>query len=420
MKKLLTISLAALATTSTFAGGYRIGMQGQKQLAMGHTGVAVVQSAESTFFNPAGLSFLKDRFNVSVGGNYLFSHTKFQDTETNYAAQTKNSGTPFSVYASYRVTDWLTAAVGVYSPYGSTVEWDRDWAGSHLVNKIALQAIFIQPTIAIKVSDFFSFGGGPIAAIGSVEFDKNLFRDNNVVDDLGNRPNVLIEDSGIVKWGWTAGFMVNPTEKMRLGFNYRSEITMKAEGGKATFNNIPTYLAGQLQNTTFDASLPLPAEASVGASYQFTDKFLLAVDYNRTFWRAYDALNVEFATGLISENKRNYKDSNVYRVGAQYEINNTWTARAGWYYDESPVQDGYFAPETPRNDSHAVTAGFSYNFTDKLALDVSLMYLIFKEVDNSYDWFNVAQGGAPAQYSSFGGTYKNAAFTAGIGVSYKL
>ena len=66
MKKLLSLTMAALATTSAFAGGYRVSLQGQKQLAMGHTGVAVVNSAETLFFNPAGASFLKDRFNFSI------------------------------------------------------------------------------------------------------------------------------------------------------------------------------------------------------------------------------------------------------------------------------------------------------------------------------------------------------------------
>ncbi len=43
----------ALAGAVTYAGGYRVGVQGQRALAMGHTGVAVVNSAELGFFNPA-------------------------------------------------------------------------------------------------------------------------------------------------------------------------------------------------------------------------------------------------------------------------------------------------------------------------------------------------------------------------------
>ena len=57
MRKLLSLTLMALASSTAFAGGYRVSIQGQKQLAMGHTGVAVVNSAETAFFNPAGMAY---------------------------------------------------------------------------------------------------------------------------------------------------------------------------------------------------------------------------------------------------------------------------------------------------------------------------------------------------------------------------
>ena len=50
MRKLLLALTVTLSTSMLYAGGYRVGVQGHKQLAMGHTGVAVVTSAESAFF----------------------------------------------------------------------------------------------------------------------------------------------------------------------------------------------------------------------------------------------------------------------------------------------------------------------------------------------------------------------------------
>ena len=73
MRKLLSLTLLALASSTAFAGGYRVSIQGQKQLAMGHTGVAVVNSAEVAFFNPAGMAYLDKKFNLSVGANALFA-----------------------------------------------------------------------------------------------------------------------------------------------------------------------------------------------------------------------------------------------------------------------------------------------------------------------------------------------------------
>ncbi|MBN9286240.1 MULTISPECIES: outer membrane protein transport protein [Flavobacterium] len=417
MRKLLSLTLLALASSSAFAGGYRVSLQGQKQLAMGHTGVAVVNSAEVMFFNPAGMSFLKDRFNLSVGANILTAKTKFQNETYNWKASTTNTGTPFNVYASYRITDWLTAGVAVYSPYGSEVAWDKDWEGAHLVNKIDLKSIYVQPTISLKVNEYFSVGGGPIYVNGSVEFNRNLFRGDNITDANGNRPDVTLDAKGISGWGYNVGFMFNPTKKMRLGVNYRSKIVMEARDGDATFNEIPTFLQGTLYNTKFNADLPLPAELTAGLSYQVTDKFLLAFDINRAMWSAYKALVVEFANGApTSVNPRNYKDATTYRVGAQYKANEKFTFRAGWYHDESPVQDGYFAPETPRNSSMGYTGGLTYQIGKKFGVDVSFLYLHFDEVNNSYDHYTE---GADNNVS-FGGTYKSSVFSPGLGITYSF
>ena len=415
MRKLLSLTIAALTASSAFAGGYRVALQGQKQLAMGHTGVAVVNSAEVLFFNPAGMAFLEDRFNVSVGANALFARTKFQNETYNWSASTENFGTPFNVYASYKINDYFSAGIAVYTPYGSSVEWDDDWQGSHLVNNIDLQAIYIQPSLSVKISDRLSIGGGPIYVTGSVEFNRNLTR--SLTNEEGERSDLTIDASGVTAWGWTAGLMFEPFDKFRLGVNYRSEITMEARDGDAVFNDVPAFAQGNFGNTTFNADLPLPAEIAVGMSYEFSDKWLVAFDYNRAYWHVYESLTVTFANDVpTSVNPRNYKDASTYRLGTQYKPNDKFAFRAGWYFDESPVRNGYFAPETPRNDSMGFTGGLTYQFNKKLGVDFSFLYLHFDEVDNSYDHYSEGT----QDNVSFGGTYKNVVFSPGVGLTYSF
>ena len=414
MRKLLSLTLLALAGSTAFAGGYRVSIQGQKQLAMGHTGVAVVNSAEVAFFNPAGMAYLDKKFNVSVGANALFANVKFQNSTYNWTAESKNVGTPFSVYATYKLNDWLTAGLAVYTPYGSAVDWDQDWEGAHLVNNIDLQAIFVQPSVSIRMGEHFSLGGGVIYASGSVNFNRNLSM-NPLLSDDGQPSDVTIDAKGITAWGYNLGMMFNPTDKkLRIGMNYRSEIIMEARDGDAIYNDTPTF--NPLANTTFNADLPLPAELTVGLSYQVTDKWLLAFDYNRTMWSAYEALDVKFGNGTESLNPRNYQNVSTYRVGTQYKANDKFTFRAGWYFDESPVQDGYFAPETPRNDSMGYTGGLTYQVNSKLGVDFSFLYLHFDEIDNSYNHSTDPISGQPNP--DFGGTYKSVVFSPGIGITY--
>ena len=416
MRKLFSLSLLTLATASMFAGGYRVSIQGQKQLAMGHTGVAVVNSAEVAFFNPAGMSFLDKKFNLSVGGNALMAKTRFQSSKFNQTAATDNMGTPFSIYATYKISEWVSAGLAIYTPYGSSVAWDQDWAGAHLVNNIDLTAIFIQPTISFRVGDVFSIGGGPILVQGSVNFNRNL-TPNPLLSSNGSGTDVTLDAKGITASGYNVGMMFRLSKKITLGMDYRSEIIMKARGGSADFEDVPTIAAGSFTDTYFSADLPLPAEFTTGISYKASDKWLFAFDYNYTKWSVYKSLDVDFDSALpTSVNPRNYKDVSAYRFGAQYKASEKLTVRGGYYIDESPVQKGYFAPETPRNDSVGYTGGFTYQLNSKLGIDMSFLYLHFDEVNNSYDYFDDPTTNTGT--SSFGGTYKSSVFSPGIGITY--
>lgn len=416
MNKLKVLAVFLLIAAFAYAGGYRVSTQSNRQLAMGHTGVAVVNSADILFFNPAGLVHLESQFSASAGGFAVFSDVAFQNSEFGISSQTDSPvGTPVYAYASYKITDKFAAGLGIYTPFGSNVTWPTDWAGSHLVNEIELSAIFIQPTLSYQLFDSVSIGAGPIIAIGGVQFNRNAGQ--SLTNENGERSNVAVEDSGVLGYGWTAGLMFTPTDRFTFGFNYRSLINIESEDGTATFSNFPNSpLTPANGETSFTATLPLPAEITVGVSYKW-DKLLLAFDYNRALWSEYESLDLEFGNGSTSINPRNYKDASTYRLGAQYEATDNLVVRAGYYFDESPVQSGFFAPETPRNDSDGFTFGFSYNLNERFAIDASLLYLRFQEINESYDFFTDPGATEP---SSFGGTFKSSALIPGIGITYNM
>jgi len=374
MKKVLSAFVLLLVCTVTYAGGYRVSLQGNRSLAMGHTGVAYVDSAELAFFNPGGLVYLENKLSISAGGFGVFADVKYQNAEFGSFAQTEsNIGTPAYFYASYKLNDKFALGLAIYTPYGSRVEYPTDWAGSHLVNDIDLSAIYIQPLFSTQVTEHVSFGGGPILAIGSVGFNRNLNR--TLADVDGNRSNVDLEASGVTGFGFSVGAYAQLSDKWSLGVNYRSRIDIDAEAGDGTY-----------------------AE-----------------------WNAYEALNIDFlnpdgSVALESLNPRNYKNAWIIRTGAEYRINDKIAVRGGAYFDESPVQDGFFAPETPRNDSFGFTGGFSFDVTSRLAIDASFLYLTFAEVDASFDFF-LETDGTPAPFE---GTYKSSVFSPGLGISYKL
>jgi len=127
-------------------------------------------------------------------------------------------------------------------------------------------------------------------------------------------------------------------------------------------------------------------------------------------------LDIDFTNPDIPDsiNPRNYTNANTYRAGVQYDLNSKFILRGGYYFDETPIASGFFAPETPRGDSHGFTTGFSYNINDRLAIDLSILYLYFDEITESFDAF------PDDDIPPFEGTYLSSVVTPGIGVSYKL
>jgi long-chain fatty acid transport protein len=415
MKKRILIIATMCLSTSAFAGGYRVALQGQKALGMGHTGVAMTDSSEVVFFNPAGMSFLDTDTDIIAGITLIDSEGKYQNRDTGATSQTDNPlGTPVGIYYAKKHDDKISYGLGVYTPYGNTVEWEKDWAGSHLVNNIELKAIYIQPTISYKVSDKYSVGFGLNYVSGQVKFNRNI--STSLVNASGDRSNVTIEDSGVDAWGYNVGFLANASKEISVGISYRSQVDMEARGGSANFENMPSSMQTLFADTTFNADLVLPAELTLGTTYQISPDLVLAFDINRTYWGAYDALTVQFNNAAgTSNNPRNYKDANVFRFGAQQQYNDKLVLRGGFYFDKSPIGDGYFAPETPRNDSTGLTAGASYEMSNNLELDFSFLYLMFDELNGSYDHYD--QSGSTI---SFGGDYTSTVTTIGFGLNYKF
>jgi len=412
------------STLVAYAGGYRVSLQSGRALAMGHAGVGVIDNAEGAFFNPSGLVHLKNRLELAAGASIVYSSIKYQDPKTGVSEETTNApSTPFYIYSNYHINDNFSVGLSVFTPYGSVVEYEKDWAGSHLVNKIELSAFYIQPHVAYKVSEKFSIAAGPIVAIGAVNFNRNLSR--SMVNSAGERSNVTIDASGVTTLGWHASATYKPIDGLTMGATYRSEMNMKPDDGKAKFENLPSSPLFDFKDTTFSAEMPLPAELLIGVAYEF-DKWTLAFDYNYAFWDAYKSLDIEFNyEGVGAEvpksiNPRNYKNSSSYRFGAQYQVNDKIALRAGYYFDETPVQSGYFAPETPRADSNNFTIGGGFNITESLRVDVAFLYIHFKEIEESYDHYR-EPGVTPDKTAvPFGGQWKTSGFVPSFGLTYRL
>jgi len=107
MKKLI-ITMSLLAGMTTYAGGFRVSLQGVKQLAMAHTS-AHAEDASVAFFNPAGISFIPAKLSVAAGGFGAISTVTYQNPTTMQSYETDNPiGTPIYAAVAYKPIENLS------------------------------------------------------------------------------------------------------------------------------------------------------------------------------------------------------------------------------------------------------------------------------------------------------------------------
>ena len=410
MKRIL-ITTALLAGVFSYAGGFRVSLQGVKQLAMAHTS-AHTEDASVAFFNPAGISFIPNKLSVAVGGFGAITEVEYQSLETLQSYKTENPlGTPLYAAIAYKVTNNVSVGLSVTTPFGTTVKWADDWTGREIVQKMELKSFYFQPMVSYKFNDWASIGVSYIYAKGIVDWDK-------AVTNLGGTLN--INDEKATGSGFGVGFYLKPSSNLDLSIAYRSPVIMKADNGVATFTGVPEAVLTSPQlnvgadgQDAFTAELPLVDEYTIGLTYKITPKWLVSADFNYHGWERYSKLTLDFENAQVGNqadktvlvSPKNFKNVKTFRIGTQYMLTDKLAGRLGYYFDESPYEDKYFIPETPSFDASVFTAGLGYKF-GKLGVDLAaaLSFPEARKVNNDYLSFR-GQAKAKAMYLGLGLTY---------------
>lgn len=414
-----------LLQQNLMAAGYQVLLQGNRATAMGNLGVGLRPDASSMFFNPGAMPFMEGN-QIMAGINLISSNVAFWDSQTlnsNETAVTDNSiGTPFHFYAVWGPDDskWKFA-LGAYTPFGSKVTWGQEWQGRHLLDEISLTAIFTQATVSYKLLDNLSIGAGFVAMFGSVELQRVL-----PVTSALEATVINLQGDAEIGFGYNVGLYWEISTKWQMGVSYRSRVDARLEGGDVTFENVPVSLQTLFQPNTFNATLPLPSQLSLGFNFEPTEQLTLGVEANYIGWSAYESLDFDFADENIAiqdtESPRNYHDTYVFHFGGEYKLKNL-QLRTGVYYDLSPVDKGYMTPETPDTNRIGITAGFGYSLGNHLQFDFSFLYIRGQQRTQTIAQAQEAGTYPSATNSTYAvepGTYKLRAYMPGLSITYKF
>lgn len=483
MKKLIVWAcLSMLPFTYAAAEGYQVNAQSTKQAGMGHVGVAMKLGAESMHFNPAGLAFMENNIHLSAGVSGIFSKGKFTD-DTGYMQRSDNTpSTPLYVYAGFKIYDFLAAGVSVTTPYGSAMDWGKDWKAASLVQDISLKAFNIQPTVSWKITDRLSIGAGLMMEFGNIELSRALIGPGamnemangllpqlapvlqqhpewnqlvgTMVNDIrkykdASAASVNLRGDAGVRLGFNVGAMFDVNEKITVGVSYRSKVKARVKEGDITLsyanetdlkenllpqvNNLLQTIRTQypgislpiqgvavppLDQGTFSAELPLPDNWNVGITYMPTERWTVSGEVQFVGWGAYKTLAIEFSPSSLSQ--FNLVADKLYHNSRIYRVGAQFAAT-----NRLDVRLGAYYDESPVKDDYLNPETPSM---DKFGITAGLSFRPIDPLSIDFAFSYVTGFGRDGSYPDrnmltgtvkpMGGHYDIYALMPAIGVSY--
>ena len=421
----LLVGLWAVTVVPVYGAGFSIFEQGSR--AMGRSGAftATADDPSAVFFNPAGLAF-QHGLRVYLGGTTIIPSADFEGAEpfpgTGVTETMKSSiFFPPHVYLAYDVLDGITLGLGVFSDFGLTTEWDNPatFTGRYISTKTTLHSLTLNPAVGFKVSDRFALGVGLNVRSTSVELNRYVpFFDPfefKVIDAA------TVKLSSDTKWtfGFNAGLLYKVTDTLRIGFSYRHHQSADLTGD-AGFNIFSTG------NPELDAALaaalpaqPIPVKTTVrypkvlsfGVALDPWETWEVEVNVNWMEWSRFDRLDLTFPDNPDFDQtlREDWDDAFSIRIGVEKTVNDRWTVRGGFIYDQTPQPSQTATPILPDADRFAVNLGVSIHVTERWTVDLAEMLLFFKNRTTGAD-----------NDRGYSGTYTNFTNLAGISIGYSF
>lgn len=414
MKRMIAIFSATLLAGTALGSGFQLFEQGAQALGVGGAYTAVATDPSAVFYNPAGLSFQKN--SVQLGTSVIMPTVSFTGPTDHPDWGThdmeKQTFTPSTFYANYRLGSQASFGMGVYTPFGLGSRWAEDWLGHYITEEINLMTFDFNPTVAWKLNDRASVGFG-VNYLWA--WDLVLSKDSYVTP-VDTDVDLNIEGTA-AGWGWNFGLMMKPIDMLDIGVAWRSGVTLEGTSGTATFEYESTgradydaFLASTFAETDVSTTLEIPDMLSLGMALKPLSSLTVSMDAMYTGWEAYDTLHIDF------ENENDavtdaalpklYHNTWKYSFGLEYQLNPQLALRAGYYLDHSPISDDMLEPSLPDADRDGYSFGAGYRVNDHLSVDA--YYLMLAVADRT------------STFEEFPGWYQNDVNIFGFALTYGL
>ena len=341
--KLALVAAMAMGATSAFAtNGTNLIGYGAKSRAMGGTGIAKFNGAETAFANPAMITKSEKNTEVTIGATILMPSVSFEATP--YGVQESDStagdGMIPSVATINKVDDSLAWGIALYGVGGMGVDYRDE---TNMLAGVNDSLLLMRMSIPVAYeTEGFSVGVAPVIEYGSLAMTSGVTTDIAIGFEVG------------------AAYEISD---FTVGLDYKSAVTHD-------FKN--TFLSTNPSTGATQSKLDTPAVVGVGLGYKFGESTI-----------TFDYKNIAYSSAKGFEDFE-WEDQSVFALGYEYDTG-AWAARVGYNYGKSPLPNdtvtnaatsttlGSMMQFPAVAESH-ITLGGSYSLTEQMSVDASFMY----------------------------------------------
>ena len=368
---IFSILFVVIPCVST-AGGLYLNEFGTPSMGVAGAGAnAVASDASTSFHNPAGMTRIKGKEVMGTAG-LLNATVKFDpDADTPISgADGGDAGGLAPILGGFYVhslSDKWKLGANLITISGAILDYDDDWTGRYLNTEVKLLTMTFSPTVAYRVNNWLSLGGGPQIMYAELELKAKAPPPN------GNGEVKI--DGNDVAFGFGLGALVELSERTRFGVVYQSEIEPEFDGDVSI--DPPGIEAGT------DTKITLARFIKVSGYHELNDQWALLGTVGWEDWSAFEDVNI--STGRGSQKiPRDWKDTWKFAAGVHFRPVEKWLLQLGVSYDTSPVDSDDRTPDMPIDRQIRYATGVQYKWSDRLSTGAQFVYADYgkAKIDN--------------------------------------
>lgn len=412
--------LAAIGFSASRAQAQGFSVYEHDACTMGRAGSGVASpcsGGSAIFFNPAGIVTGQGKWNAAVGVTMIPPRGSYTDSITGLTTDLVESNIPVpNMYLTRQVGSRLAVGVGVFAPYGLTTEWPTTSPGRFLAYKSTIKSIYMQPTVAYRVSPRLQLGFGVDIVRTAVELHQRVELSSQVANPaagltfamLGVPVGTDFADARLHGTGNAVGYhfgiIARPTDFLSVGARYMTGVTIEGSG-YAGFTAVPTGIllaagnpfgvpartpldavlasqftgTGRLVTQTVKAVIPMPAQFVAGIDFQLRPGLHLLADYQWTQWSKFAELPITLGVIGADTLYEAYGNSSGYRAAVEYAATPKLNLRAGLLTHNAAAPSFTVTPLLPEGARFEGVFGAGYQVNRGIRIDVA--YQIIKQQD---------------------------------------